>query len=212
MNENSITRFEVSNFKKFDHLIVENIGQVNLITGDNNVGKTTLLEALVFSEDNSFWIKYLHQRLDVRNINFHLENIHAESPKFPNENFLHYILSDIKKRLVCKFELQKGDTEELALEYRQIGDIDVELQKYRKDNYKVFNVPDWVVFYKGGKIDELQWLYRDDMDKSIRDNLYMPFISSFNSLDDDFQRNVDSLNFDEKEFVIKSLKKWIPDL
>jgi AAA15 family ATPase/GTPase len=48
---NFINHFEVSNFKKFDHLVVKDIGQFNLITGDNNVGKTCLLEALLFNED-----------------------------------------------------------------------------------------------------------------------------------------------------------------
>ncbi|MFA6150462.1 MAG: AAA family ATPase [Chitinophagaceae bacterium] len=51
MTNEHITRLEVSNFKKFDRLVVENIGQVNLITGDNNVGKTSLLEVLLLEPD-----------------------------------------------------------------------------------------------------------------------------------------------------------------
>jgi AAA15 family ATPase/GTPase len=39
---------EIYNFKKFEHLSVKNMGQVNLVTGDNNVGKTTFLESLLF--------------------------------------------------------------------------------------------------------------------------------------------------------------------
>jgi len=37
---------EVQNFRAFRHLTVEKLGRVNLITGKNNVGKTSLLEAL----------------------------------------------------------------------------------------------------------------------------------------------------------------------
>jgi hypothetical protein len=37
---------EVKNFRAFRHLQVEKLGRVNLITGKNNVGKTSLLEAL----------------------------------------------------------------------------------------------------------------------------------------------------------------------
>lgn len=40
--------FEISNFRTFKHLHIERLGRVNLIVGKNNVGKTTLLEALRF--------------------------------------------------------------------------------------------------------------------------------------------------------------------
>lgn len=41
-----LTYFKVENFKRFDALELTDIGQFNLIVGDNNVGKTSLLEAL----------------------------------------------------------------------------------------------------------------------------------------------------------------------
>ncbi|HLP94952.1 MAG TPA: AAA family ATPase [Saprospiraceae bacterium] len=45
------TNFKVQNFKKFSNLEIKNIGQFNLILGDNNVGKTSLLEALTFATE-----------------------------------------------------------------------------------------------------------------------------------------------------------------
>ena len=41
-----LTRFEVQNFRGFEHLAVESLARVNLIAGKNNVGKTALLEAI----------------------------------------------------------------------------------------------------------------------------------------------------------------------
>lgn len=41
-----LTSLEIKNFRTFSHLYVERLGRVNLIVGKNNVGKTTLLEAL----------------------------------------------------------------------------------------------------------------------------------------------------------------------
>ena len=38
--------FTIKNFRCFDELTVEGMGQINLIAGKNNVGKTALLEAL----------------------------------------------------------------------------------------------------------------------------------------------------------------------
>ncbi|MEW6234102.1 MAG: AAA family ATPase [Candidatus Omnitrophota bacterium] len=37
---------EIKNFRLFKHLQIEHLAQINLITGKNNVGKTTLLEAI----------------------------------------------------------------------------------------------------------------------------------------------------------------------
>jgi AAA15 family ATPase/GTPase len=37
---------KVRNFRGFRHLQIERLGRVNLIVGKNNVGKTSLLEAL----------------------------------------------------------------------------------------------------------------------------------------------------------------------
>lgn len=41
-----LSSFEIRNFRAFSHLMIERLGQVNLIVGKNNVGKTCLLEAL----------------------------------------------------------------------------------------------------------------------------------------------------------------------
>ncbi len=49
MNEKHLTYFKVENFKSFE---MNNIGQFNLLLGDNNVGKTSVLEALLFDEEN----------------------------------------------------------------------------------------------------------------------------------------------------------------
>lgn len=37
---------EISNFKNFRHLKIDNLGAVNLIVGKNNAGKSSLLEAI----------------------------------------------------------------------------------------------------------------------------------------------------------------------
>ncbi len=67
MEENHLKSFEVSGFKKFDDLKLEDLGQFNLIIGDNNVGKTSLLEALCSSNDLEIFIKSL------ANINLHIK-------------------------------------------------------------------------------------------------------------------------------------------
>ncbi|RJP24373.1 MAG: hypothetical protein C4520_04205 [Candidatus Abyssobacteria bacterium SURF_5] len=41
-----LENLEIRQFRTFDHLVVERLGQVNLFVGKNNVGKSTILEAL----------------------------------------------------------------------------------------------------------------------------------------------------------------------
>ncbi len=43
-----LTSIEIKNFRTFPYLKIEELAQVNLVTGKNNVGKTTLLEAVHF--------------------------------------------------------------------------------------------------------------------------------------------------------------------
>ncbi len=41
-----LNSLEIQNFRLFRHLRIERLGRVNLIVGQNNIGKTCLLEAL----------------------------------------------------------------------------------------------------------------------------------------------------------------------
>ena len=47
MHGTHVTALYLENFKQFEKLKVENIGQFNILTGDNNSGKTSVLEALL---------------------------------------------------------------------------------------------------------------------------------------------------------------------
>lgn len=68
MKNQHLTYFKVENFKKFDSLEVKDIGQFNLIVGDNNVGKTCFLEALLIDSDSkitntNFIISLLNRKI-----------------------------------------------------------------------------------------------------------------------------------------------------
>ena len=53
MNEKHLSYFKIENFKRFESFEMNNIGQFNLILGDNNVGKTSVLEALLFDLEDA---------------------------------------------------------------------------------------------------------------------------------------------------------------
>ncbi|MCE2733779.1 MAG: AAA family ATPase [Cyclobacteriaceae bacterium] len=53
METRHIDTIRLTNFKRFENLEVRELGQFNLIVGDNNVGKTSLLEALLCEKEVS---------------------------------------------------------------------------------------------------------------------------------------------------------------
>ena len=68
MENNHLTYFKIENFKKFNYLEVNDIGQFNLIVGDNNAGKTCLLESLLLEFHAKKTIAALHHTFSKRNI------------------------------------------------------------------------------------------------------------------------------------------------
>ena len=77
--ENHLTYFKVQNFKRFKELEVKDIGQFNLVLGDNNVGKTSFLEALLFDEDDKTHLNNLTISFENRNIsNSYQEGLFAQ--------------------------------------------------------------------------------------------------------------------------------------
>ena len=56
---NHFSSIEVRNFKRFKDIEIENLGQFNLIVGDNNIGKTSLLESFLFTNDIDKFIERL---------------------------------------------------------------------------------------------------------------------------------------------------------
>ena len=68
MSSNHFSYFRVKNFKRFKDLEVKDIGQFNLVLGDNNVGKTSFLEGLSFNENFDFFLTCLASYLDRKGI------------------------------------------------------------------------------------------------------------------------------------------------
>lgn len=54
-----ITDIKVRNFKQFDELEISNIGLINLVVGDNNIGKTSSLEMFLITADQDEYYKRL---------------------------------------------------------------------------------------------------------------------------------------------------------
>jgi len=68
MSELQLDSLEITNFRCFEHLVIEKLGRVNLIVGKNSVGKTALLEALWLLGSEGDWSiiqKILYDRSEL---------------------------------------------------------------------------------------------------------------------------------------------------
>ena len=61
-----LTYFKVENFKRFESFEMKDLGQFNLIVGDNNVGKTSVLEALLDNSERGATLNNLFGALSAR--------------------------------------------------------------------------------------------------------------------------------------------------
>lgn len=59
MTPDHFYNIEIQNFRKFQKVKIENLGLINLIVGDNNIGKTSLLEALLFTSNKKEYLERL---------------------------------------------------------------------------------------------------------------------------------------------------------
>jgi AAA15 family ATPase/GTPase len=172
-----IKHFEISNFKKFEHLEIDNISDINLITGDNNIGKTSLLEALALPNENiDTSLEYLHKSLCTRGVHIHPHFIHSKASSFPKENYFKSIKNNNKSKISFSWtDLSRSHT--VDFEDCQIEDLtEFDFEKRKPDNYNVENTKYWIRIYKDGIYSELQWMYMDDFKKSNADK-YWPLIS-----------------------------------
>lgn len=105
--ENHLLGFRVENFKRFKKLAVSDIGQFNLILGDNNAGKTSLLEALLFNPNLTIFSDHLLAVLRHKNVGGDYKEGHFSF--FMNRDEV-LESADMYRDPRWKFELQTRDS------------------------------------------------------------------------------------------------------
>ncbi|WP_395065138.1 ATP/GTP-binding protein [Flavobacterium sp.] len=193
MENNHLTYFKIENFKKFDSLEVSDIGQINLIVGDNNVGKTCLLEALLFDEDIDKCIENLHYTLCKRSIHIHPEDVRLKKPKLPESNYFDYLKNNTKSEGIAI----NWNNNKLFLQDVSINDLtDLDFEKEKKHNYEIGRPNLWIKIYKEDVFEELQFMYLDDFKVKFHHD-YLPLIRKDAGFNNDIVKYFKELNFDE---------------
>jgi AAA15 family ATPase/GTPase len=136
MNEKHLTYFKVENFKRFESFEMDNIGQFNLILGDNNVGKTSVLEALAFDEESlENYISNLTTILNQKDILVSREMYNRETNDI-EENYLSFLINKNKKNesLKTTFAYKDGNIQKMSL----MADTEIALFENYTEEYKKF--------------------------------------------------------------------------
>ncbi|MFK7002561.1 MULTISPECIES: AAA family ATPase [Flavobacterium] len=220
MSNNHLTYFKVENFKKFDTLEVKNIGQFNLIVGDNNVGKTCLLEALTINERFKTTISYFSQLLVKRNLK--TESFFSYKGLNIDENFKNNEIALYQRDLnrSIKFSINETRIEIQNLKEKIKESNNVEINKFVEEvdlfSYGeiIPNSSNWIVFKLNDEIKFLADITSEYYSDFLTDKKTVPAVMLSekveNYLTETYSLIYGKLNYGEK--VSEVLNLIFPDV
>ena len=132
--------FEISNYKGFNTFKIDNLSQINIISGSNNVGKTALLEVISIiknSKDLRLFrtniISLFRSRdLDLEDVTRYFENVNL-SIKYGNVELTiqHKIIDDLTNEELVKVERYRSDIEDFLIMYQNDN---IDILPFRRDS------------------------------------------------------------------------------
>ena len=203
MTENKhLTYFKVENFKRFSHFEISDLKQINLIVGDNNVGKTSLLEALVLDENIDQLLFNFLNALAWREVG---------GPKLFPTNYLRYFISSYGNKITYNIKTA-NDEKTIALEVKEVSTLNPDeiilVQKklmLNKDTQK------YIAIFDDGINKQVAFL--NDQLRSVK--LYVPLVPFHLGYKDDLVRFYSEKIQPSKKLqaeLVENLKIFISDI
>lgn len=204
--ERFLSKVNIVTFKGLQNVTLEGIGQINLIVGDNNVGKTSVLEALVFDNNPYKFLANLSgiyfSKSDINDAN---NSINAIAP-FVNSQQGNNLI-----QINAQFTSSKK-IEKFSISYREINPFTENSKTTEQDNSEA-SAKSHITIAKNGSVE-----YRVIQSTEVSDFAdikYIPFISSKVLYADDllgFYSRAVVPSKNRKDALIQDMKFFIPEL
>ncbi len=170
-----LTYFKIENFKRFDSFEMSNLGQFNLIVGDNNVGKTSVLEALLFDEDLDQLMGNFLGSLQQRNA-FGENNESLNWEKLYRTHFWQLIFKNEDHPIIFTTSNAHKTPKEFMLQLNEFDKFDEETKKSLRSLHP--RMPNWWIRFASLQdgIGKLKAAYTDL--EITNETIFVPFIST----------------------------------
>lgn len=200
-----LSRVEVSSFKGIRNTTFSDLGQINLILGDNNVGKSSVLEALTISENPYKFLSSLRglyfNKLNLSQI---VNNVDFVTP------FMDCTRPDEKIKISAQSQ-GSAKSKVFLLYSKEVGSLSKIQQE--KLNANSTSVSFHAAVIKIGAEEHI--ILQSSPGLHTEDILYMPFIASNNLYADDllgFYSKAIIPSKSKKQGLIQSMELFIPGL
>lgn len=122
---NHLENIEISNFRRFKNISLNQLGKYNLILGDNNIGKTSILEALLFDSDKDTIFQNLaYAYSERRNLPRFLDSNNEERFTIPRKYLDTFFNNSGDGSESIKYSLKQGrSTWEYSIKKLSINDL-----------------------------------------------------------------------------------------
>ncbi|WP_025146054.1 AAA family ATPase [Pedobacter jeongneungensis] len=158
--QNHITSINVRNFKHFEYLEVVNIGLINLVVGDNNIGKTSILEMFLISPDAEQYYKRLLYCYIERSKIIPDKKINSEKIEYvyeidqdflidylPNQSLLNPVFEVLSGRRISKLNIMIDEGQEVEKGFTALNFTKIKKRNESLPYNETLNQP----FYSYGK-------------------------------------------------------------
>ncbi len=200
LNEDRIFDFNPF-FRQFKSISLDDIGMFNLVVGDNNVGKTSLLEALLFVDDNEIYFNELAFAYMARN----------SSKDLPPISFIKDFMKKDNKEQELEFVLEKDRS---YSKYK----VRVPTRDEIKDKFEIqtgIDVDDYICMIKDDSscdISELPLIIKKIETSEVVKTQFIPFGKGFDrDLVKIYAQSIDRDREKRKEFL-DSMRVFIPNI
>jgi AAA15 family ATPase/GTPase len=202
-----LEHFQIENFKCFNNFELKNLGQVNLILGDNNSGKTSALEALLFNPKLSNYLTNLIGLMEWRNI--------AHISSIANSNYIQFFLNRFsnKDEIKVNAKYANNSSDQIKLKVEELSELNKKEKKQFEDSLNINQLPKFAL--KGTVNGETE--YRS---LNIANNIetaagrHVPFVSTNTLYGSDLLSYYGKIQADKKlkTQLIEDLRTFIPDI